>query len=128
MHKRILKFYIAEVLQQEAGYWRKYSIKSVPTVRKKKGILQKIKDLFSSRDKVEKLVDEWLEDQLYYYDFDPTDDQLEDINAYAQVKWKRAVTKAQGDEDRAKSIMMTVLDKKYKKLIMAAKDSDEEDT
>lgn len=127
MHKNLIKFYVAEVLQ-ESGYWRKYKVRSVPATRKsKKGILQRISDFFTSKGDVDKLVDDWLEDQLYYYDFDPTDEQVNDINAYAQSKWKKAIVRARGDVDKAKLMTTSALDKRYRKLLIASRDRDDED-
>ena len=124
MKKELLKRYIGELIKEEM-YW--VSPKSLLKKRRsRKGIFQRIMDLFSSDSEVKELVDEWLEDQSYYYDFEPSDAFVDEVTDFAKKKLRAAARKTD-DEDRAKSMTKNALDRRYRAIIARESMKDDDD-
>ncbi len=105
---RLLKEYISEILQ-EKHYW--YG-KSAEESESQDGFFSKIKSLFFG-DNVDKFVDEWLEDQSTYYDVELDDNFEKEVKDFVKKKFKKALSRAKGDKDKAMKLMRRALDIRY---------------
>jgi predicted metal-dependent hydrolase len=105
---KLLKEYISEILQ-EKHYW--YG-KSAEENEDQEGFFSKIKSLFFG-DNVDKFVGEWMEDQSTYYDVELDDNFEKEVKDFVKKKFKKALSRAKGDKEKAMKLMRRALDIRY---------------
>jgi hypothetical protein len=130
MKTELLKEYINATLKED-WYWNNEKNDEKP-VKKSKGFFDKLKNLFSGKGKYEDIAEDWLSEKTMYYDVEVTDNFKKEVLNFVEKKYRLAVQRAKGNDEKAVVLIKKALDNKYEKSLKVMANSlskleDEED-
>lgn len=122
LQEQIIKEFVKEVLNEE-GYWRQSGSKKIDAsepIKKVKKAYNRFKSLISGHSGADKIAEEWFEEQELHLDQELPKDFKNVVLKFVRTKYPIVHKLSRSkNEDKISEKMQLVLNKKFKKNIIA---------